>query len=71
VITPVGDEATCHALHQLVRAGFNPILIITTPTHLFGEIRERARRLGFVAFHIVAEKDLDAWQRPPLQVTWR
>jgi uncharacterized protein (DUF58 family) len=68
VITPSGDEATCQTLHQLVRAGLNPILIVTAPTHRFGEIRERARRLGFSAFHVRERKDLDIWRRPPLSI---
>lgn len=63
-ITPSGDEATCQALHRLVRAGFNPVLIVVTPTHRFGQIRERARQLGFSAYHITGAKDLNEWRQP-------
>lgn len=62
-ITPVGDEKTCQSLNRLVRAGLNPVLILTTPTHRFGEIRERARRLGFSAFHVTEGKGLDLWRQ--------
>lgn len=63
-ITPIGDEATCHALHRLVRAGYNPVLIIVTPTHRFAEIRARARRLGFSAYLVTKPEELDEWRRP-------
>lgn len=63
-ITPNGDEKTCQTLNRLVRTGLNPILILITPTHRFGEIRERARRLGFSAFHVTEAKGLDVWRRP-------
>jgi len=69
VITPRGDEATCHTLHHLVRTGYNPILIVTEPDADFGKVRDRARRLGFIASHITEQKDLDQWQRPlPIQL---
>ncbi|MBE2222746.1 MAG: DUF58 domain-containing protein [Anaerolineae bacterium] len=63
-ITPQGDEATCHTLHHLVRAGYNSILLVTEPDAEFSKVRDRARRLGFSAFHVTQEKDLDQWQRP-------
>jgi uncharacterized protein (DUF58 family) len=63
-ITPTGDEATCQALHRLVRAGFNPVLIVVKPTHRFGQIRERARQLGFSAYQVAEPKDLDEWRQP-------
>ena len=63
-ITPQGDETTCHTLHHLVRAGYNPILLVTEPTAEFSKVRERARRLGFSAFHTTQQKDLNQWQRP-------
>jgi uncharacterized protein (DUF58 family) len=63
-ITPQGDMATCHTLHHLVRTGYNPILLVTEPTADFGQVRDRARRLGFTAYHVMQEKDLDQWQRP-------
>ncbi len=46
-ITSRGDEATCHALHRLVRSGFNPILIVIEGDHNFGLVRERADVLAF------------------------
>lgn len=68
-ITPQGDETTCHTLHHLVRAGYNPILIVTEPDAEFGKVRDRARRLGFSAYHITQKSDLDQWQRPlPVQI---
>jgi hypothetical protein len=58
VITSSGDEATCYALHRLVRAGFNPILLVLEPDREFGQVRERARRLGFTAHHLPERHDL-------------
>lgn len=63
-ITPRGDTATCNTLHQLVRNGFNPILIVVEPDANFGLVRERARRLGFQAFNVADRRDLTPWQRP-------
>ncbi len=64
VITPRGSEAVCHALHRLVRAGFNPILVAVEPDREFSLVRERARRLGFAAYHVVEQRDLERWARP-------
>jgi uncharacterized protein (DUF58 family) len=58
IINPTGDEATCRTLHGLVRAGLNPVLVVTEPHYQFGIVRERARRLGFSAHLIVTERDL-------------
>ncbi len=63
-ITPQGDEPTCHTLHHLVRAGYNPILLMTEPCAEFSKVRERARRLGFAAYHVAKKEELDHWQRP-------
>jgi uncharacterized protein (DUF58 family) len=63
-ITPQGDMSTCHTLHHLLRAGYNPILLVTEPDAEFSQVRERARRLGFSAFHVTKKEDLDHWQRP-------
>jgi len=52
VISPNADEDFCGALHQLLRSGFNPILIIVDPHVDFRAIRRRAHQLGFEAFHI-------------------
>ena len=62
VVTPRGDDATCQTLHQLVRAGFNPILIAVEPTYRFGPVRERARQLGFQAFNVTERQDLAQWR---------
>jgi hypothetical protein len=64
VITPTGSEAICHALHRLVRTGFNPILLAVEPDREFNLVRERARRLGFAAYHVLENRDLERWQRP-------
>ncbi len=61
-VTPSGNEAICNSLHHLVKAGFNPVLIVTEHQPNFGNIRERARRLGFAAYHVHTEKDLDQWR---------
>ena len=63
-ITANGSEAVCQSLHRLVRAGFNPILIAVEPVYDFGLVRERARRLGFVAYNVHTQRDLDRWRRP-------
>lgn len=68
-ITPRGSEPICQTLHRLVRSGFNPVLIVTEPDSNFSLVRERARRLGFSAYHVTNIHDLDAWRRPQ-QVTW-
>jgi uncharacterized protein (DUF58 family) len=58
VITPNGDEATCAALHALVRAGFVVVLLICEPQRQFAQVRSRAHRLGFRAFPVWDEKAL-------------
>jgi uncharacterized protein (DUF58 family) len=62
-ITAHGDEATCHILHQLVRYGFNPILIAVEGDNNFGLVRERARRLGFRAYNVTVSSNLDLWRK--------
>lgn len=62
-ITPKGDERTCQTLHRLVRSGYNPILLVTEPSLAFGNIQERARRLGFTAFMVAEERDLNQWRK--------
>lgn len=64
VVTARGDVETCQALHRLVRSGFNPILITIEPDYNFGEVRQRARQLGFRAYNVARERDLDQWKRP-------
>jgi uncharacterized protein (DUF58 family) len=62
VITPLGDEATCQALHRLVRAGYNPVLLVAQATATFGRVQERARRLGFSAYYVPERRDLSKWR---------
>jgi uncharacterized protein (DUF58 family) len=62
VIDPAGSEATCRSLHQLVRNGLNPMLIVTEPQFQFATVRERARRLGFAAHLMTGEHDLKRWK---------
>ena len=62
-ITPRADEATCNALHRLVRAGFNPILFVVEGRQRPRELRARARRLGFTAYQVAQRADLAPWQR--------
>lgn len=57
-VTPRGDWETCQMLHQLARAGFNPVLMVVEPDGQFGQVQERARRLGFKAYHVAAKQDL-------------
>lgn len=68
VITAAGDEKTCQALHHLVRSGYNPILIAVEPDLQFGRTRERARKLGFRAFHVLRSANLDLWRQPQGQL---
>ncbi len=63
-ITASGDERTCQALHHLVRSGFNPILIAVEPDAQFSRTRERARKLGFRAYHVLHADNLDLWRQP-------
>jgi len=63
-ITPTGSEAVCQTLHRLVRAGFNPILLVVEPDSEFGRVRQRARHLGFAAYHVTEKRDMERWQRP-------
>ncbi len=62
VVTPSGDEAMCAALYRLRRAGLNPVLVVVEPYANFGVVRERARRLGVLAYHVSSEGDMRRWQ---------
>ena len=64
IVTPNGDEATCQTAHQLVRAGLNPVLLITERRSNFGQTVERARRLGFTAYQVSNEAALKQWESP-------
>lgn len=59
-VTAAGDENTCQALHHVVRAGYNPVLIAVEPDYNFGRVKERARRLGFVAHNVTMRRELSA-----------
>lgn len=58
-LTARGDEAVCQMLHRLVRAGYNPVLLVIDPAANFGLVRERARRLGFRAYPLAGRADLE------------
>lgn len=58
IITPAGTTDITNALHRLVRAGYNPVLIATQPSLNFGTVRERARRLGFTAYQVTLQSEL-------------
>jgi len=60
-VSPTGDEETCRALHRLLRAGLNPVLVVAEPHGQFGTIRERARQLGVAAHLVASESDLKRW----------
>ena len=57
-ISPSGDERICRTLHQLVKTGFNPVLLIIEPYANFLEIKERARYFGFPAYHLTGRHKL-------------
>ncbi|MGB1249914.1 MAG: DUF58 domain-containing protein [Candidatus Promineifilaceae bacterium] len=58
VISPNGDETMTGTLHRLIQSGFSPVLLVVQPTSNFGQIRERARRLGVMAHAVFSETDL-------------
>lgn len=57
-VTATGDEATCSALHGLVRMGFVVVLLAVEGHTNFGRVRARARQLGFRAYPVWDEKAL-------------
>jgi hypothetical protein len=61
-ITPSADELTCQGLHRLARAGLNVVMLVVEPYGRFGVIQERARRLGFTAYLVASEDDLNLLQ---------
>ncbi len=67
VITPSGNDVVCQGLHRLVRAGFNPVLIVVEPDAQFAQVRQRARQLGFVAYNVTRKEHLNRWKRPMQQ----
>ncbi len=58
VITPHGDETVCQMLHRLAQGGLNPVLLVIDGAGGGPLVRERARRLGFVAYTLANETDL-------------
>ena len=58
VISPNGDEVMTGTLHRLIQSGFTPVLLVVQPTSNFGQIRERARRLGVMAHPVFNEAGL-------------
>ncbi len=64
VITAKGTIPICEALHRMVQAGYNPVLIVVEPDANFSDVRQRAKQLGFAAFNIVDSSDLDPWRKP-------
>lgn len=58
VVTPRGDLETCQALHRLARSGYNPVLILAQRQPSFGQVRERAHRLGFPAYEVANQAEL-------------
>jgi uncharacterized protein (DUF58 family) len=63
IITPTANLAVSSALHRLAKSGYNPVLILTQNTPNIGEIRERGRRLGYVAYEVARPADLQRWQQ--------
>jgi uncharacterized protein (DUF58 family) len=63
-ITAHGSVEICQAMHQLRRGGFNPILLVVEPDLQFRETQERARQLGFRAFHVLESDGLLLWRQP-------
>jgi len=64
IIVPAADDETCNSLHRLVRNGFNVVLIVIEQFVDFTAIQERARLLGFEAYHIADPQALRRWQQP-------
>ncbi len=63
VIAPGMGEALADTLHHLVRAGFNVVLLVVEHYADFASIRERARLLGFHAYHVPDRRALGRWQQ--------
>jgi len=68
VISPTGDLQSCRSLHNLLRRGFNPILVIAEPFADFRSIQNRAQTFGFPVAHVGSERALRNWLRPPDRV---
>lgn len=68
VVAPDADTALSNTLHQLVRAGFNVVLLVIEPYSDFASVRERARFLGFHAYHVPDHRSLRRWQKAGARV---
>ncbi len=64
VITPTVSTRITEILHQLVRTGRNPVLIISQPLSDKEQLAlyQRARQLGFVVYYVPRVTDLAVWQ---------
>lgn len=69
VIAPKADVDVCNTLHHLVRAGFNVVLLVVEHYVDFASIQERARLLGFHAYHVPDRRSLRRWQQAGTHVT--
>lgn len=63
VVSPGADERLSNTLHSLVRAGFNVVLLVIEHYANFALINERARLLGFHAYHVPDRQTLKRWQQ--------
>jgi len=61
-IVPDADQDVCDTMHRLVRAGFNVVLLVIEAYANFSSVRERARLLGFSAYHVPDIRALRRWQ---------
>jgi uncharacterized protein (DUF58 family) len=68
VVAPDADTTLSNTLHQLVRAGFNVVLLVIEPYSDFASVRERARLLGFHAYHVPDRRSLRRWQKAGARV---
>ena len=61
-IVPKADQNLCNTFHGMVRAGFNVVMFVVEQYVDFPSIEERARLLGFRAYHIPDSQALRRWQ---------
>lgn len=60
-ITAKADEPIYQALQQLLRNGFNPILVCVQPDAHFNRVRQQARQAGFRAYQLPDSQALAQW----------
>ena len=63
VITPDASVEMCNTFHRLVSSGFNVALFVVEQYIDFPAVKERARLLGFEAYHIADHQALRRWQQ--------